>query len=249
VDSAPPLGSARWRAAQVVQVVVWAALGIVLLGTLLEAAMDYFNISLDASALAQNFVTQPQLFGVALVAIEESGLPLPISGDLLIMYSASRAGSNLNGWIFLGLGFEVAVLMGSSILFAISRRWGPRLLLGAPGRALHLTPQRIARVEGWFKRWGIWAVIFGRYVPGFRVAVTVVSASFEVRYRVFIAGVAISAAVWIAVFMALGLLVGSKAAQLLGTHQSSRLAILGAVVLIGLLYVVVRMGWRRLPTH
>ncbi len=241
------MGTASKRGAHVLQVVVWTALGIVLLGTLLEAAMDFFNVSLDGSALAQNFVTQPQIFGVALVGIEESGLPLPISGDLLIMYSASRAGSSLNGWIFLGIGFEFAVLVGSSILFAISRRWGPRLLLGAPGRALQLTPQRITRVEEWFRRWGIWAVIFGRQVPGFRVAVTVVAASFEIRYRVFIAGVAISAAVWVSVFMALGLLVGPKAEQLLGTHQSSSLAILGAVVVIGLVLVVGRMAWERRP--
>lgn len=141
------MGTAGKRGAHLLQFVVWTALGIVLLGTLLEAAMDFFNVSFDASALAQNFVTQPQLFGVALVGIEESGLPLPISGDLLIMYSASRAGSSLNGWIPLGIGFEIAVLVGSSILFVISRRWGPGLLLGAPGRALQLTPQRIGRVE------------------------------------------------------------------------------------------------------
>jgi membrane protein DedA with SNARE-associated domain len=62
---------------------------------------------------------------------------------------------------------------------------------------------------------------------------------------VFITGVAISAAVWITVFMALGLLVGPTAAQLLGTHQNSRLTILGAVVGIGVLYLVLRMVWRR----
>ena len=77
------------------------------------------------------------------------------------------------------------------------------------------------------------------------MAVTVVAASFQVSYRVFITGVTISAAVWITAFMALGLLVGPKAAQLLGTHQNSRLTILGAVVVIGVLYVVVRMGWRQ----
>ena len=133
---------------------MWAVLVVVLVGTVLEAVMDYFEISLDAGALAQTFVTQPQLFGVALVAIEEAGLPLPISGDLLIMYSASRAGRSFSGWILLGLGFEISVLVGSSILYAISRRWGPRLLLGAPGRAVHLTLARIKRVEVWFKRWG-----------------------------------------------------------------------------------------------
>lgn len=224
---------------------VWAVLGIVLVVTILEAVGDYFDISLDADALAQSF-TRPEALGVGLVAVEEAGLPLPISGDLLIMYSAARTDRNPYVWLILGLAFEVSVLFGSTFLFAVARRWGTRLLYGAPGRALHLTPERIKQVEGWFKRWGTWAVIFGRFVPGFRVAVTVVAASFQVSYRTFITGVAISAAGWITGFMALGLLVGPNATQLPGTHQNSSLILLGAVVLAGFLSGGGRMGWRRL---
>jgi membrane protein DedA with SNARE-associated domain len=243
VDSSRPTGRGR-----LLQIAIWAILAFVLVVTLLEAVGDLFNISLDADALAQT-VARPEALGVGLVVIEEAGLPLPISGDLLIMYSASRVDRNPAVLVLLGLAFEVAVLVGSSFLFFIARRWGTRLLYGAPGRALHLTPGRLKQVEGWFKRWGIWAVIFGRYIPGFRVAVTVVAASFQVSYRVFITGVAISAVVWIAVFMALGLLVGPTAAHLLGTHQNSSLTILGAAVVIGVLYFFVRMGWRRRRTH
>jgi len=237
--------SSRGRAARTLQVAIWAILALVLVVTVLEAVGDYFDLSLDADTLTQTFA-RPEALGVGLVAVEEAGLPLPISGDLLIMYSAARTDRNPSVWLALGLAFEVSVLVGSSVLFAVARRWGTRLLYGAPGRALRLTPERIKKVEGWFKRWGIWAVIFGRYIPGFRVAITVVAASFQLSYRVFITGVAISAAVWITVFMGFGLLVGPKATQLLGTHQNSSLTILGAVVLVGLVYVVGRMGWRRL---
>lgn len=243
MDSARP-AQRHTRAAHVLQIAIWVVLAFVLVVTVLEAVGDYFEISLDADALAQTFM-RPEALGVGLVAIEEAGLPLPISGDLLIMYSASRVDRNSTVWLILGVAFEMSVLAGSSFLFAIARRWGTRLLYGAPGRALHLTPWRIKQVEGWFTRWGIWAVIFGRYVPGFRVAVTVVAGSFQVSYRVFITGVAISAAVWITAFMGLGLLVGPKAAQLLGTHQNSSLTILGAFVLIGLVLVLGRMAWER----
>lgn len=240
------MDSLRARGARVLQVAIWAALAVVLVGTVLEAAMDYFEISLDAGTLAQTFVQSPQAVGVVLVAVEESGLPLPISGDLLIMYSTSGAASNPAAWLLLAVAFEVAVLLGSSLLYFIARRWGTSLLFGAPGKALHLTPERIKRVEGWFKRWGIWAVIFGRYIPGFRVAVTVVAASFELGYRVFIAGVAISAAVWISAFIALGLLVGPRAEQLLSAHQVSSYTILGVAAVVGILYIAGRAGWRRL---
>jgi membrane protein DedA with SNARE-associated domain len=188
---------------------------------------------------------QPQVLGVGLVAVEEAGVPLPISGDLIIAYSASRAGRNPSTWLALGVGFEVAVLVGSTFLYLISRRWGPRLLRGAPGEALQLTPARIERVEGWFNRWGIWAVILGRQVPGFRVAVTVVAASFGLDYPVFIIGVTVAAAFWITMFTALGLLVGSQVEQLLSAHQNASLLILGGVLLAAFLYVVGRVTWQR----
>jgi LPXTG-motif cell wall-anchored protein len=228
------------RTTRVLNVVAAAVLAIVVLATVVESVLDYFAISLDVDALSLN-LNRPEIYGVALVAVEEGGVPLPISGDLIIMYSATRVGRNPYAWLFLGLAFEVAALVGSSFLFLIARRWGQRLLLGAPGRALQLTPERIQRAEGWLKRWGLWAVVFGRQVPGFRVAVTVVAGSLGLNYSKFIAGVAIGAAFWVALFMTLGLVFGAKAEQLLGTHQNSSLLIVGAVILAAILYVV----WRR----
>jgi membrane protein DedA with SNARE-associated domain len=221
------------------------ALAIAVLATLLEELLDFFDISLDAGLVVQTVFTQPQLFSVPLVMIEEAGLPLPISGDLLIMYSASRVGRSPFVWLALGLAFEAAALAGSTFLFFVARRYGAGLLRGEVGRVLGLTPARIQRVEGWFKRWGIWAVIVGRQIPGFRVATTVVAASFGLTFRLFVAGVAVGAAFWVTVFMALGLLVGPQAAQLLGAHQNSSLLILGAVFLVGLILIVGRVTWSR----
>lgn len=222
-----------------------AALAIVVLGTLLEGVLDFFNVSLDANLVVQTVVTQPQLFAVPLVLIEEGGLPLPISGDLLIMYSASRVGRNPLTWLALATAFEAAALAGSTFLFLLSRRYGARLLRGEVGGAMGLTSPRLERVEGWFRRWGVWAVILGRQVPGFRVATTVVAASFGLGYRVFVAGVAVGAALWVTTFMALGLLVGPQATQLLGAHQSSSLLILGGAFVVGVLIIVGRVTWRR----
>jgi membrane protein DedA with SNARE-associated domain len=233
------------RAARWVSVVIGVALAVVVVTTIVEAALDYFNISLDVGLVAQNFVAQPGYLSVALVAIEEGGLPLPISGDILILYSAARAPRNPLAWLALALAFEVAVLIGSSLLFMVSRRYGARLLHSEVGKVLALTPSRLERAEGWLRRWGIWAVIFGRQIPGFRVAVTVVAASFGLSYRVFITGVVFAAAFWITLFMALGLVVGPQVEQLLSAHQSSSLVILGVVVAVAVIYFAGRVTWRR----
>jgi membrane protein DedA with SNARE-associated domain len=77
------------------------------------------------------------------------------------------------------------------------------------------------------------------------VATTVVAASFGLTFRLFVAGVAVGAAFWVTVFMSLGLLVGPQAAQLLGAHQNSSLLILGAVFLLGLIFIIGRVTWSR----
>jgi membrane protein DedA with SNARE-associated domain len=242
------MAPANRRAVRVSEVVVGAVLAVVLLAVVLEGVLDYFAISLDAGTVAQTFIDRPQLAAVPLVGIEEAGVPLPISGDLLIMYSASGVGPNPYAWLALGLAFEGAVLVGSSSLFMVSRRWGARFLRGPLGATLHLTPARFERAHRWITRWGIWAVMFGRWVPGFRVAVTVVAASFGLHYRVFITGVAISAAVWIALFMTLGLLVGTAAERLLAAHQNASLLAVAAVVVGASLYVAAHLAWRRRGT-
>jgi membrane protein DedA with SNARE-associated domain len=231
---------ARWSG-----IVIGAVLGVVVVLTVLEEITDYFGISLDAGLLAQTIFQQPQLFAVPLVAIEEAGLPLPVSGDLLITYSASHMGANVSGLLLLGIAFETAAVLGSTLLFFLSRRFGARLLRGAAGRALHLNPQRVERVEEWFRRWGIWAVVVGRQIPGFRIAVTVVAASFGMSYRRFIAGVAIAGAIWITMFETIGVLVGQQAAQLLGAHQTTGLLIFGGFFVLGSVYLLVRVSWRR----
>jgi membrane protein DedA with SNARE-associated domain len=225
---------------------VGASLLLILLGTLLEAAADYFDISFDVRAALHAVINRPHVAAVLLIGLEEAGIPLPVSGDLLILYSTTSISRTIAAVGSLAVAFELSVLAGASILFALSQRFGRRLLHGAVGEALHLSPQRIATAERWFKRFGIWAVIVGRHVPGFRVATTVVAASFGVPYPVFLLGVTVSAGVWVAAFVALGLLVGPHAERLLGAHHTSARIALVVVALAGAAYVTARLVWRRL---
>src|SRR5438105_1040342 len=83
---------------------------------------------------------------------------------------------------------------------------------------VHLNPERLAKAEGWFKRYGVLAIIFGRHIPGFRVPITVASGIFNVPYRVFAPSVAVSTAIWAGVMLTLGMLLGPRLAVLLNAH-------------------------------
>jgi membrane protein DedA with SNARE-associated domain len=155
------------------------------------------------------------LGGFLLIYVEESGIPLFVPGDVFLVYVGHRLPANWWVWLAAWTGFVAAVVLGSMNLYLLSRRLGHRVLAHPIARFLHLTPERLARAESGFRRWGPWAVIVGRHVPGLRVPITVAAGILGMEFRVFLISVAISSGVWAAVFLALGIAYGESVARLL----------------------------------
>jgi membrane protein DedA with SNARE-associated domain len=180
-----------------------------------------------------------------LLFAEESGVPMPMPGDVFVMYVGHHTVHGLITWLAAWLGLISVVLLGASILYWISQRWGRSIVERRLGKVLHLTPARIDQAERWFGRWGVWTLVFGRHIPGLRVPLTVAAGIFRVRYRVFIASVAISTAVWAGFFMTLGAVFGGRIGHLLRLHREGYV-ILPAIIVLAfgtyLLILVRRAG-------
>jgi membrane protein DedA with SNARE-associated domain len=161
---------------------------------------------------------------------EESGVPLPVAGDALVVYLGHRFAGSPLALVGAWLGLLAVVVAGSSNLYLISRRWGRPLVEGRLGPLFHLTPERIATVDRWFQRWGALAVIFGRHVFGFRVTVTVVAGILGLRYRVFALSVLISSAPWAAIWLWIGVRFGERIGRFISVHQWSYLVLAGGFV-------------------
>jgi membrane-associated protein len=166
-----------------------------------------------------------------LLYLEESGVPMPMPGDVFVMYVGHHTAQNVLTLLAAWLGLIAVVVLGATNLFFISRRWGRSLVEQRFATLLHLTPARIDQAERWFARWGVWTLVFGRHIPGLRVPLTVAAGIFRVRYPVFVASVAISTAVWSGFFMALGVAFGGRIGHLLALHREGYV-ILPAVVVI-----------------
>jgi membrane-associated protein len=179
---------------------------------------------------------------LALLYVEESGVPLPVPGDVYVVYLGTLSAGSLAKLAGAWLAIIAVVVAGATNLYLISRRWAHQLITGRVGQLLHLDPERLARVERWLSRWGALAIIFGRHVPGMRVPITVLAGTFGVRYRVFAPSVAVSTAIWAGVWLALAARFGPSVAGVLTRHRSLYLAALGAAVLV-LALVLVR-AWR-----
>ena len=177
------------------------------------------------------------LVGFALIYIEESGPPLFIPGDAFLLYVGHRLPHNFPVLFAAWLGFTLAVTLGATNLYLISRRYGRRLLEHRAARFLELTPARLDRAELWFARWGPWTMIFGRHIPGFRVPLTVAAGILKLRYRIFAISVAISAAAWAGIFLALGVIFGDRAERSIRANP-----LLYGGVTIGVILVVVTVA-------
>jgi membrane protein DedA with SNARE-associated domain len=146
---------------------------------------------------------------LALLYIEESGIPLPVPGDFYVAFLGRLNAGSLQRLMLAWLGIIAVVVAGSSNLYWIARRWGPATLRHPIGRRLlHINEHRLEKAHAWFDRWGPLAIIFGRHLPGFRVAITVIAATVGVPYRVFVPSVAVSTAIWAAVGLWLGATLG-----------------------------------------
>ena len=182
-------------------------------------------------------------FGVlaafCLLYAEESGVPMPMPGDVFVMYIGHHAAQNLLTALAAWLGLVAVVALGASNLYWISARWGRSIVEHRLAKLLHLTPARIDQAERWFARWGMWALLVGRHIPGLRVPLTVAAGIFRVRYRVFVASVAISTAVWAGFFMAIGALIGGRVGHLLSLHREGYVILPAVIVLAFAVYLTV----------
>lgn len=84
--------------------------------------------------------------------------PIPFQSE--VVFLALLAMGSAAPWVLVVVA-SVGNILGSCVTYALGRGLGgPR---GA--RWLGLTPEREARAEEWFARWGVWALLFS-WAPG-----------------------------------------------------------------------------------
>ena len=160
--------------------------------------------------LLLGFLEANQYYALALlIGIEEAGVPLPLPGDLAIMFMGSQ--------IALGSAHPVAVVLvaagsataGASVLYWLARRLGLELLRRF-GRYVRVDARKIESFENWFRQHGGLAIVVGRMIPGLRIAVAIFAGVARVPFPKFVLYTGISSTIWAGLFTALGWYFGSR---------------------------------------
>ena len=201
---------------------------------------------LVAGALLRAVQESGELALFLVFLLEEAGVPLPLPGDLALIWAGFRVSSGQTQLLGVLLVVEGATLIGASSLYWLARRGGRPLILRY-GRFLHLKESHLQRAEAFVQRNAGLAVFVGRIVPGCRIVTPLASGVLRVPYRTFVpallAGTLVNAGAWTLVGMTLG---PSVATLLEGPRLTARL-LLSGVLLVGLVYLTWQMRRRALP--
>ena len=145
-------------------------------------------------------------FGLFLILfIEEGGIPLLVPGDIFIATVSALPKTN---YFLIVLTVVSATLIGSTILFTVAQKIGHPLVVKF-GPKVKITPQKIKKIERWFEKYGGWAIVIGRLIPGLRIVKPVVAGLFGVSYKTFWLYTAIAAFIWANIYYVLGRFFGS----------------------------------------
>ena len=175
----------------------------------------------------------------ALLFAEEAGVPLPFApGEVVLLFAGLLiASGGLNPYAFFPLVL-FACIAGSLIGYSWARVVGER---GLAGLARRLRQQRnLERVEERLRSAGWLKIAVCRLIPGLRIYTTLVAGAVRAPRRSFTIAIVTSTVVWVAIFVALGMLIGVPVAHFLDRIQ--KLALEGAIlIVIGVgLYLAVR---------
>ena len=181
----------------------------------------------------------PVLFAGLLVV--ESGVPLPVPGDVLMLLVGERAAAHaLPLWLAV-VGLEAVVVAGTAALFFAARGPG-RGVVRRFGARVGLTPARLDRASTELERRGEVAIAVGRATPSLRTLTAIVAALSSLPARKALPLLVLGGSVFIQLHLVLGFFLGPVAERVFRQAVTPALIALAALVLLAIGFWIVRRG-------
>jgi membrane protein DedA with SNARE-associated domain len=171
---------------------------------------------------------------------------LPAGGELVMLFAGALAAGAIAGHH--GPSLAVAILAGAlgylagSVIGWVIGRVGGHALIERRGRWLHLGPERFARAERWFERYGSAFVFFGRLTPLLRSFVSIPAGVLDSPFGRYVTLSALASLVWCLAFGIAGHALGSHWDTV---HHAFRYADYAAILAALALVVVLLVRRRR----
>ncbi|MEN9866133.1 MAG: hypothetical protein RL748_1723, partial [Pseudomonadota bacterium] len=186
---------------------------------------------MDSTWLARQMAQESGLIVFINVFLQQIGLPVPAVPTMLLAGSQSPGQRHLAGLL---LAAVLASLLADWIWYQAGRRYGFRVL--SLICKLSINPGScVTQTEARFAKWGIWALILGKFIPGFSTVAPPIAGVVGMSQRAFFLASSLGAALWAGAALVVGMLLRHQINQvmLLLTQHGVRLAgLLGVLILL-----------------
>ncbi|GAB7056599.1 DedA family protein [Paenibacillus sp. YK5] len=149
-----------------------------------------------------------------LLALGIVGIPVP---DEILMTTVGSLTAAEEPLLSFGVTLAVSfcgAMTGMVVSYILGRKVGKPFLYKY-GKWVKLTPERLHVAENWFKKYGMWAVAFGYYVPGVRHFTCYWAGVSNVGIWRYLLFAGIGGLIWVTTFLTLGHVIGMNAPRIL----------------------------------
>ncbi|MFM8734380.1 MAG: DedA family protein [Pirellulales bacterium] len=164
------------------------------------------------------------------------GLPIPEEVPIVAAGVASRVQPGIH-WYYALPACMVGALLGDSLMYAIGRFFGARILREHPWWSGFLTPEREQTIARLIDKHGLMAFFVARFLVGLRSPFYLTAGMLRVKYRWFLFADFICASVVISGFFGLAYLFGERITGLIQSAERGFTAVVIAVAAVALTVV------------
>jgi len=188
------------------------------------------------TAALSGFVASYGLLAVfVLMVFESCGFPFPSEVIMPTGGLLAATGHIQGGIVAVILAGAVGNLVGSLIAYGLAARFGEPLLLG-PGRYVGIRPHHLEMADGWFRRWGLPAVLIGRVLPVIRTYISFPAGLAKIDLKKFSLLTFVGALPWCAALALVGYVLGRNYERISGPLEKGAIAIALAVAVAVLVW-------------
>ncbi len=186
------------------------------------------------TAAVSNFIASYGLLAVFILMVGEScGFPFP--SEVIMPTAGLLAATGHMNLVLAIIAGGVANLVGSLIAYGVAARFGEPLLLG-PGRYIGIRRHHLEIADGWFRRWGLLAVLVGRVLPVIRTYISFPAGLARIDLLRFSVLTLVGALPWCAALAIVGYVLGRNYDRISGPLEKGAIA-------IALLVVIAVIAW------
>lgn len=166
----------------------------------------------NMEAWIKDLIEQYGYWGIFFLIAFENIFP-PIPSEVILTfggYMTSKMQLSIVGVI---ISSTLGSIMGAVVLYCLGLLLDVKRLekiIDRYGRILRLTKDDIYRADAWFNKYGIWTVLFCRFIPLIRSLISIPAGMAKMNFWIFLIFTTIGTLIWNTILVNLGARVGAN---------------------------------------